>query len=181
MAKNTQYGVLGRTFQFVVHLIRQLNMHTTCFIKKLLSNSNDCTFTLHGNRTGTEYRDQMETIVPCRTVHTGLRQGQVPGPIVSYCASSVPCPGPGPILVQCEWGISLVRLAVYFAHLSVAHCWYFGCMLELDVPVGVILNGSGKTGRYGLDGVDGDISWFRNICIWRSYIWRCFSRASVFN
>ena len=55
--------------------------------------------------------------------------------------------------------------AVCLAHLSVAHCWYFGCMLELDVPVGVILNGSGKTGRYGLDGVDGDISWFRNICI----------------
>ena len=46
------------------------------------------------------YRDQMESLVPCRNVPTGLRQGQGPDPIVSYCASPVLCTGPIP--VQCE-------------------------------------------------------------------------------
>ena len=36
----------------------------------------------------------MESIVPCRYVHTG--QGQGPGPTVTYCTSPVPCTGPGP-------------------------------------------------------------------------------------
>ena len=48
----------------------------------------------------------MESIVTCRNVHTGLRQGQGQGqgqgPIVSYCASLVPCIGPSPIPVQRE-------------------------------------------------------------------------------
>ena len=34
-----------------------------------------------------------------RNPHTGLRQGQEPGPIVSYCAGSVTCPVP----TQCEY------------------------------------------------------------------------------
>ena len=37
-----------------------------------------------------------------QNVHTGLGQGQVPRPIVSYCASLIPCTAPGPIHVQCE-------------------------------------------------------------------------------
>ena len=35
-----------------------------------------------------------------RNVHTGPRQGNEPGPIVSYYANPVLCPSPGP--VQCE-------------------------------------------------------------------------------
>ena len=35
-------------------------------------------------------------------VHTGPRQAQGPGPIVSHCASRVSFTGPGPIPVQCE-------------------------------------------------------------------------------
>ena len=42
------------------------------------------------------YRDQMESIVLCRNVHTGSRQIPGPGPIVSYCAGPVPCTGPIP-------------------------------------------------------------------------------------
>ena len=37
-----------------------------------------------------------------RNVHTGLRQGQGPGCIVSFCASSVPCTGPVSGPVQCD-------------------------------------------------------------------------------
>ena len=40
------------------------------------------------------YRDQMESLVSCRNVHTDLRQVQGPGPIVSYCTSPVPCTCP---------------------------------------------------------------------------------------
>ena len=42
----------------------------------------------------------------CENVHTGLRQGQIPGSIVSYCASPVLCTGPGPVPVQCEYTIT---------------------------------------------------------------------------
>ena len=45
----------------------------------------------------------MERIGPCRNVHTGPRQGEEPGPIVSRCPSRVPCTGPGPIPVQYEY------------------------------------------------------------------------------
>ena len=38
---------------------------------------------------------------PCRNVHTGSRQDQVPGPIVFYCTS------PGPCTVQCEQAITV--------------------------------------------------------------------------
>ena len=41
-----------------------------------------------------ENRDQVEIIVPCGNVHTGLRQGQGLLPIVSCCASPVPCTDP---------------------------------------------------------------------------------------
>ena len=36
------------------------------------------------------------------TVHTTLRLGKEPEPIVSYCTSPSPCVGPGPIPVQCD-------------------------------------------------------------------------------
>ena len=45
------------------------------------------------------YRDQMENTVPCGNVHTGLRQGQGPGPIFPYCASPIH------VSVQCDWTI----------------------------------------------------------------------------
>ena len=38
----------------------------------------------------------------CRNVHTASRQGQGPGPIVSYCATPVPCTGLDPCPVQCD-------------------------------------------------------------------------------
>ena len=62
----------------------------------------------------------MESIVPCVTVHTGLRQGQGPGPSVPYYANPVPCtgpgPGPGPISVQCDYSVkpnSFLSLSVH--------------------------------------------------------------------
>ena len=42
----------------------------------------------------------MRSNILCRKVNTGLRQGQGPGPIVSYCASPVPFAGSCPL--QCE-------------------------------------------------------------------------------
>ena len=44
------------------------------------------------------YRYQMESIVPCRNVHTGLRQEQGTGPTVAHGASPIPCTIP----FQCE-------------------------------------------------------------------------------
>ena len=58
-------------------------------------------FTLHengpgpGQGQGTE-EGPMASNISCRNVHTGARQGWRPEPIVSYCASSVPCTGPSP-------------------------------------------------------------------------------------
>ena len=43
------------------------------------------------------YRDQVESIVLCRNVHTDSRQIPGPGPIVSYCAGPVPCTGSIPV------------------------------------------------------------------------------------
>ena len=63
--------------------------------------------TLHGN--GTSH--QMESIVPCRK--TGPRQDQEPGPIVSYCASTIPYIRPGLILVQCELIIKDIAQLMY--------------------------------------------------------------------
>ena len=50
----------------------------------------------------------MESTLRYGNVHTGLRPGMGPEPIVSYCASLVPCTGPSPVLVQCDLAISLV-------------------------------------------------------------------------
>ena len=45
----------------------------------------------------------MASNISCRNVHTGPRQGQQePGPIVSYCAISVPYTGPVSGPVQCD-------------------------------------------------------------------------------
>ena len=67
-------------------------------------------------RNWNRYRDQIENIVPCRNVHTGLRQGQVPGPIVSYCVSPPPTASPGPVPVQCELAITsnILRTGKWF-------------------------------------------------------------------
>ena len=59
-------------------------------------------FTLHGHGTRTGTWPKMESIVSWRDVHIGLRQGQTPGPIVSYCASLIPFSDPSPVPVQCE-------------------------------------------------------------------------------
>ena len=45
----------------------------------------------------------MGSNISCRNVHTGLKQGQGPLPIVFYCASPVSCTRSGP--VQCELAI----------------------------------------------------------------------------
>ena len=39
----------------------------------------------------------MESIIPCRNAHAGLRQGQGPGPIASYYVTPVPCSSPVPV------------------------------------------------------------------------------------
>ena len=67
----------------------------------------DDLITLHGNgtRTSTLYRDQMENTVCCGNVHTSLRQGQGPGPIVSYCAVSFPVLVPVPCCVTAPGAI----------------------------------------------------------------------------
>ena len=45
----------------------------------------------------------MGSNISCSNVHTGLKQGQGPRPIVFFCASSVACTRSGP--VQCELAI----------------------------------------------------------------------------
>ena len=45
---------------------------------------------------------QIGPYVVYKIVHTGLRQGQKPGPIVSHCASQIPCTCPGSVPMQCE-------------------------------------------------------------------------------
>ena len=46
-------------------------------------------------------------IMICKNVHAGLRQGQWPGPFVSYCANPVPCIAFGLGSMQCEQTIML--------------------------------------------------------------------------
>ena len=55
-------------------------------------------FTGLGKGPGTG-QGSMGSNILCRSVHTCLRQGQGPGPIVSYYVSSLPCtiPGSGPV------------------------------------------------------------------------------------
>ena len=54
----------------------------------------------------------------CRHVHTGPRQGQ--GPIVSYCASPIPCTAPVPVPcgmnkpLHCE----ISSFSIHFTHLA---------------------------------------------------------------
>ena len=60
-----------------------------------------CTRTGPGQGQGTG-EGSMASNISCRNVHTGPRQGHWPGPIVSYCASSVPYTGPVPGPVQCD-------------------------------------------------------------------------------
>ena len=48
------------------------------------------------------YRDQIKSIVPCRNVHTGRRQRQEPGPIISYCESPISSASLSPIPMQCK-------------------------------------------------------------------------------
>ena len=51
----------------------------------------------------------MESLVSCGNVHNGLRKGQEPGSIVSYCASPILCICPGLVPVQGgEYAISLL-------------------------------------------------------------------------
>ena len=58
-------------------------------------------FTLHGTRTEPGIRPGLlGSNISYRNVHTGPSQGQLPGPIVSYCTSFVPSIDPSP--VQCD-------------------------------------------------------------------------------
>ena len=57
------------------------------------------TFTLHGTGTGNGNgtgagtgAGSMGSNILCRNVHTGLRQGQGPEPIIFYCTSPIPAP-----------------------------------------------------------------------------------------
>ena len=54
-------------------------------------------------------RDRLGTMdfyVMLCPVHTTLRMGMGPEPIVSYCVSPVPCTRPGPSPMQCDSAIS---------------------------------------------------------------------------
>ena len=58
----------------------------------------------------------MKSIVSCRNVHNGLDQGQVPRPIVSYCASPIPpvlfpCSVNKPFNVTCKLETNVSRMA----------------------------------------------------------------------
>ena len=58
-----------------------------------------CTGPGTGQETGS---GTMDFYIMLCTVHTTLRRGTEPELIISYCASSVPCTGPDPFLVQCD-------------------------------------------------------------------------------
>ena len=44
----------------------------------------------------------MSSSLSWRNVHIGPRQGHGPGPIVSYCSSSILCTGPVPSPMLCD-------------------------------------------------------------------------------
>ena len=74
----------------------------------------------HGTRTGPVQgqgtgKDQWVSVYYAEMFTLVQRQGQGPGPIVTYCSSSVLCPGP----VQCDWAI-INEKAKHFqkAHIS---------------------------------------------------------------
>ena len=50
----------------------------------------------------------MESVVLCRNIHTGPRQGHGLRPVVSYCASPVPCAAPGPVSVQFYYSLTVL-------------------------------------------------------------------------
>ena len=51
-------------------------------------------------RNSSQKMDHMENTVSCENVHTGLRQGQGSGPIVSYCVGLIPCIGFSPVPIS---------------------------------------------------------------------------------
>ena len=61
----------------------------------------NCTVTRPGMEQGLGLGSMGSSIL-CRNVHNSPRLGQGPGPIVSYCACTVPCTSHGPGPVQCE-------------------------------------------------------------------------------
>ena len=67
-----------------------------------------CTGTGQRQVQGTELGAMAPNILH-RNVHTSLRQGQEPGPIVSYSAGPVPCTCPGPVPVHCEKATSVFQ------------------------------------------------------------------------
>ena len=85
----------------------------------------------------------MESVVLCRNVHIGLRQGQGPGPIISYCANAVSFTGPAPGPVLCDCTVSSSGGSLYLVS---CFCFFLSHVKTnttpppqfLDVPLAIL-------------------------------------------
>ena len=84
----------------IVHLLHRRRK------RKTLMAYSHCTGIGPGQVLGTEL-GLMGPDILYRNIHTGLRQGKEPVPIVSYCAGPIPSTCPGPVPVQCEQAITV--------------------------------------------------------------------------
>ena len=65
-------------------------------------------------------------------VHTTLRLGTGPEPIVSYCTSAIQCTGPGPVPVQCDEALT----AKFSACVQVSNNEFLLCPYQFpDMPL----------------------------------------------
>ena len=100
--------VLGSAVSFVRSITRIFKIpHKWPRLRNFQSATSESRFMTHTMQgTGTKWK----ILVPRRNISTGLGQGQVLGPIVSYCASPVHCTNPGLLPVQCEYAITGIVL-----------------------------------------------------------------------
>ena len=78
-----------------------LNSFSCFYIEIAYSNFTFCgAYTISAKRNSSHNMDHMENIASCENVHTGLRQGQGSGPIVSSCANPIACIGLGPVTIS---------------------------------------------------------------------------------
>ena len=76
----------------------------------------------------------MKSTVPCGNVHTGPRQGQGPGPIVSYCPSPIFISGVGPVSVQ--RGKAMAPLdAVWTTEIHLTYIEYSNDVFKHNAPI----------------------------------------------
>ena len=80
------------------------------------------------------YTVQIGIIVLSANVHTVPGQGQGPGPIVTYCASPIPCTGPSLVCVQCEYNI-MPKMTTYFEFIFIFTSVFDKCHVMEEIEI----------------------------------------------